>query len=96
MTTRPYKARNEYIHTTETTGYMITKAAKGFVVGHSSQIQGELTGDKYLVPYGTMGLGKDTDLRLNYNDCTSNGAAIWEAARTAPNVRVLRKGHLVR
>jgi len=96
VTYTAYKTRDEYIHNTETTGYMIYKAAKGWVVGHSSQIQGELTGDKYLVPYGTMGLGKDTDLRLNYNDCTSNGAAIWEAACTAPNVRVLHKGHLVR
>jgi len=79
-----YERRGEW------SGYTVRKSEKGFVVEHWSSGTGELTDDKYLLPYGVHGFGKDTDLNAIYSETATIGDLLYTFKG-----RVLHKGHIV-
>ena len=81
-------------------GYTVTKSAKGFRVARWSRVRGELTDDKYFMPYGTAGYGKDADLHTMHNQTMTVGAFLYHVATGSSigcwdSVRVIRKGHIL-
>lgn len=86
-------------------GYSVRKSEKGFIVEHWSARQGELTGDKYLLPYG-VGLVSDYNdadpLDAMHNAEMTVGDYLYHVATNSmgsdyrpDGIRILRKGHIV-
>ena len=74
----------------EWSGYKIHEASKGWVVEEWSRIQGEVTGRRWLIPYGTLGLQKGVDLDASWNETMTTGERLFhERSETG---RLLCKG----
>lgn len=87
-----------YERSGEWSGYKIRKAPTGFVLEFWSRVQGTLTDDKYLLPYGKAagGYGQDADLDARHNDLVTVGQFLAEyQLRENPHAKILRKGHIV-
>ena len=65
----------------EHAGYTIHEARTGWVIEHWSRYQGTSTGDRWLVPYGTLGFQRGEDLDANWNDLYTPGEALWDLVR---------------
>lgn len=87
-------------------GYTVRKSEKGFLVECWSARAGELTDDKYLLPYD-IGLvsdyGRDADLNGSHNEYMRIGEYLYSVATESMGtdygkglIRVLRKGRIVR
>ena len=82
----------------EWSGCKIRKAPTGFTIECWSRIQGSLTDDKYLLPYGRAagGYEKDADLDAQHNDLVTVGEFLAEyALRENRLAKILRKGRIV-
>lgn len=78
-------------------GYTVRKSETGFVIECQSRVQGQLTNDKYLLPYGKAagGYDRDADLYAAHNDLNTVGEYLFRMLSDNPRAKILRKGHIV-
>ena len=81
-----------YVAEGEWSRVVVRPSRKGWIVEKWSQVQGEITGRKVLVPHGND-IPKSQDLMAQYNVWMQYGDLVYQ--RSHGGARVLRKGYTV-
>jgi hypothetical protein len=88
--------REETTMATESYITAVHPARTGWVVEHTSRVQGCITGSRYLIPY-SYDAPRGADLETEWNDYMSLGQYLASpvAREGIDGVRCLRRGHIV-